>query len=88
MIEFFSTFHRHITDKRSSQNSTFEISLLKQLPHNTLVIHTNFKPVKLSTKLETLRLGPNNFFQRLFDVTNELLAQDGSKFHTHEYYSK
>ena len=54
MLEIYSTVHRHITNKLNSQNSTFEPTLLKQLPLNTFVIHTNFKPVEISNKLKTL----------------------------------
>ena len=58
MLEIYPTVHRHITNKINSQNSTFEITHLKQLPGYSLVIRTNFKSDKFSQKLKPLRLGP------------------------------
>ena len=83
MLELYSTVHRYITNKFSSQNSTFETTLLKQLPLNTFVIHTNSKRVILSQKLKPFRLGPCKTIQNLSDVTYELMSQDGFTFHTY-----
>ena len=74
MLEIYSTVHRHITNKLNWQNSTFETPHLKQLPLNTFVIHTNFKPVNFSHKLKPLRLGLYKILQHLSGVTYELIA--------------
>ena len=93
MLEIYSTVHRHINHKLNSQSSTFETTHLKQLPLNTFVIHTNFKPVNFSNKLKPLRIGPYKILKHLSEVTYELLSQDGSTFQTHRnhilpYYPK
>ena len=93
MLERYSTVHRHINHKLNSQSSTFETTHLKQLPLNTFVIHTNFKPVNFSKKLKPLRIGPYKIIKHLSEVTYELLSQDGSTFQTHRnhilpYYPK
>ena len=93
MLEIYSTVHRHINHKLNSQSSTFETTHFKQLPLNTFVIHTNFKPVNFSKKLKPLRIGPNKLLNYLSEVTYELLSQDGSTFQTHRnhillYYPK
>ena len=93
MLEKYSTVHRHINHKLNSQSSTFETTHLKQLPLNTFVIHTNFKPVNFSKKLKPLRIGPYKIINHLSEVTYELLSQDGSTFQTHRnhiipYYPK
>ena len=93
MLVIYSTVHRHLNHKLNSQSSTFETTHLKQLPLNTFVIHTNFKPVNFSKKLKPLRIGPYKKLQHLSEVTYELLAQDGSTFQTHRnhilpYYPK
>ena len=58
MLEFYSTVHRQLPNKLRTQNSTFETTHPKQLPLINFIIHTNFKPVKFSNKLELFRLGP------------------------------
>ena len=93
MLEIYSTVHRHLNHKLNSQSSTFETTHLKQLPFNTFVIHTNFKPVNFSKKLKPLRIGPYKILKHLSEVTYELLSQDGSTFQTHRnhflpYYPK
>ena len=93
MLEIYSTVHRHINHKLNSQSSTLETTHLKQLPLNTFVIHTNFKPVNFSKKLKPLRIGPYKTLKHLSEVTYELLSQDGSTFQTHRnhilpYYPK
>ena len=93
MLEIYSTLHRHINHKLNSQSSTFETTHLKQLPLHTFVIHTNFEPVKFSQKLKPLRRGSYKILQHFFDVTYELMSQDGSSFQTHRnhilpYYPK
>ena len=93
MLEIYSTVHRHINNKLNSQSSTFETNHLKQLPPNTFVVHTIFKPVKFSQKLKPLRLGPYKIPKHFSEVTYEHMSQDGSTFQTHRnhtlpYYSK
>ena len=93
MLEIYSTVHRHLNHKLNSQSSTFETTHLKQLPLNTFVIHTSFKPVNFSKKLKPLRIGPYKILKHLSEVTYELLSQDGSTFQTHRnhilpYYPK
>ena len=93
MLEIYPTVHRHLNHKLNSQSSTFETTHLKQLPLNTFVIHTNFKPVNFSKKLKPLRIGPYKILKHLSEVTFELLSQDGSTFQTHRnhilpYYPK
>ena len=83
MLEIYSTVHRHINHKLNSQRCTFETTHLKQLPLNTFVIHTNFKPVNFSKKLKPLRIGLYKILNHLSEVTYELLSQDGSTFQTH-----
>ena len=83
MLEIYSTVHRHLNHKLNSQSSTFETTHLKQLPLNTFVIHTNFKPVNFSKKLKPLQIGPYKILKQLSEVTYELLSQDGSTFQTH-----
>ena len=53
MLEIYSTVHRYLNHKLNSQSSTFETTHLKQLPLNTFVIHTNFKPVDSFKKAQT-----------------------------------
>ena len=72
MPELYSTVHRHIKNKLKSQTSTFETTHLKQLPLNTFVFHTNFKPFKVSQKLKHLRLGPYKILEHLCDGSYEL----------------
>ena len=93
MLEIYSTVHRHLNHKLNSRGSTFETTHLKQLPLNTFVIHTNFKPVNFSKQLKPLRIGPYKILNHLSEVTYELLSQDGSTFQTHRnhilpYYPK
>ena len=93
MLEIYSTVHRHLNHKLNSQSSTFETTHLKQLPLNTFVIHTKFKPVNFSKKLKPLRIGPYKILKHLSEVTYELLSQNGSTFQTHRnhilpYYPK
>ena len=93
MLEIYSTVHRHLNHKLNSQSSTFETTHLKQLPLNTFVIQTNFKPVNFSKKLKLLRIGPYKILNHLSEVTYEVLSQDGTTFQTHRnhilpYYPK
>ena len=93
MLEIYSTVHRHLNHKLNSQCCTFETTHLKQLPLNTFVIHTNFKPVNFSKMLKPLRIGPYKILKHLSEVTYELPSQDGSTFQTHRnhilpYYPK
>ena len=53
----------------------------------------NFTHVHFADKLKPLRIGTYKILDRLSDVTNELLSQDGSTFHIHRshlipYYPK
>ena len=93
MLEIYSTVHRHLNYKLNSQSSTFETTHLKQLPLNTFVIHTIFKPVNFSKKLKPLRIGPYKVLNHLSEVTYELLSQEGSTIQIHRnhilpYYPK
>ena len=83
MLEIYSTVHRHINHKIIFQSSTFETTHPTQLLLQTFVLHTNFKPVKLSQKLKQLRLRPYRILKHLSDVTYELMSQDDSTFQTH-----
>ena len=65
----------------------------KPLHLGTFVIKRNFSHVHVSEKLKLLRIGLYKIFDRLPDVTNELLSQDGSTLHVHKnhlipYYPK
>ena len=65
----------------------------KPLPIGTFVLKRNFTHVRFSDKLKLLRIGPFKYFDRLSDVTFELLAQDESTIHLHRnhfipYYPK
>ena len=65
----------------------------KPLPIGTFVLKRNFTHVHFSDKLKPLRIGPYKIIDRLSDVTDELLAQDGSTIHVHRnhlspYYPK
>ena len=93
MLEIYSTVHRHLNHKLNSQSSTFETTHLKELPLNTFVIHTIFKPVNFSKKLKSIRIDPYKLLIHLSEVTYELLSQDISTFQTHRnhilpYYPK
>ena len=93
MLQIYSTVHQHLTHKLNSSLINFHLTQDKALPVNTFVIHKNFKPVHFSAKLKPLRIGPYKIVRHLSDVTYELLAQDGSLFHTHRnhlvpYYPK
>ena len=64
----------------------------KPLPICTFVLKRNFTHVHFS-KLKPLRIGPYKIIDRLSDVTNELLSQDGStvqvyRNHLVPYYPK
>ena len=80
MLEIYSTVHRHINHKLNSQSSTFETTHLKQLPLNTFVIHTNFKPVNFSKKLKPLRIGPYKILNHLSEVTYEFFLKTALLF--------
>ena len=65
----------------------------KLLPIGTFVLKRNFTYVHFSDKLKPLRIGQYKIINRLSDVTNELLSQDGSTVHVHRnhlilYYPK
>ena len=65
----------------------------KPLPIGTFVLKRNFTHVHFSDKLKPLRFGPYKIIDRLSDVTNDLLSQDGSTVHVHRnqlipYYPK
>ena len=86
MLEIYSNVHRQTPNLFISQYSTSETIHLKQFTLNTFVIDTNFEPVKLSTKLKPLRIDPYKIIRHLSDVTDELMAQEGSTSHTHRYH--
>ena len=83
MLEIYSTVHRHLNHKLNSQSSTFETTHLKQLPLNTFVIHTIFKPINFSKKLKPIRIDAYILPKTFSEVTFELLSQDISTFQTH-----
>ena len=65
----------------------------KPLHIGTFVLKRNFTHVHFSDKLKPLRIGPYKIFDRLSDVTYELLSQDGYTVHVHcnhsiPYYPK
>ena len=63
----------------------------KPLPIVTFVLKRNFSHVRFSDKLKRLRIGTYEIFDRLSDVTYELLSQDGSTIHGNHlnpYYPK
>ena len=66
MLEIYSTVHRLMNHKLNSQSSTYETTHLKQLPLHTFVIHTNFKPVKISQTFKPFRLGPFRILETPF----------------------
>ena len=68
MLEIYFS---HLTNNFDSQNSTLETAPLKQFQHYTFVIQTNFEPVKITTKHEPLRIGPNKM--RLMSHSNLLV---------------
>ena len=59
----------------------------KPLPTGTFVLKRNFTHVHFSAKLKPLRIGPYKIFDRLSDVTYELVAQDGSTVHVQKDHS-
>ena len=89
MLEMYSTVHRILQIllfilqiKLNYHNSSLETTRLKQLPDNTFVIHTKFKPVtcQIFNTFKPLRLGSYRTLKHLPDVIDELMAQDGSTF--------
>ena len=62
MLEIYSTVHRHITNKFTSQNSTIQTTQSKPFPLNAFVIRTNFKPVESSKRPKPLRIVPYKKF--------------------------
>ena len=94
MLQIYSTVYENTLRKINSHayiTKTYHEG--KPLPIRTFVLKRNFTHVHFSDKLKTLRIVPNKIFDRLSDVTYELLAQNGSTIHVHRnhlipYYPK
>ena len=94
MLQIYSTVYENTLRKFNSHayiTKTYHEG--KPLPIGTFVLKRNFTHVHFSDKLKPLRIGPYKIFDRLSDVTYELLAQDGSTIHVHRnhlipYYPK
>ena len=79
MLQIYSTVYENTLKKIKSQayiTKTYHES--EPLPIGTFVLKRNFTHVHFSDKLKPLRIGPYKCIDRLSDVTNDLLAQDGS----------
>ena len=94
MLQIYSTVYENTLRKINSHAyNTKTYHEGKPLPIGTFVLKRNFTHVHFSDKLKPLRIGPYKIFDRLSDVTYELLAQDGSTIHVHRnhlipYYPK
>ena len=94
MLQTYSTVYENTSRKINSHAYiTKTCHEGKPLPIGTFVLKRNFTHVHFSDKLKPLRIGPYKTFERLSDVTYELLAQDGSTIHVHRnhlilYYPK
>ena len=94
MLQIYSTVYENTSRKINSHayiTKTYHEG--KPLPIGTFVLKRNFTHVHFSDKLKPFRIGPYKIIDRLSDVTNELLAQDGSTLHVHRnhlipYYPK
>ena len=79
MLQIYSTVYENTLRKIHSHayiTKTYHEG--KPLPIGTFVLKRNFTHVHFSDKLEPFRIGPYKIIDRLSDVTNELLSQDGS----------
>ena len=84
MLQIYSTVCENTPKKINSHayiTKTYHEG--KQLPIVTSVLKRNFSHVQFSDKLKLLRIGPYKILDRLFDVTYELLSQDGFSVHVH-----
>ena len=94
MLQIYSTVYYYTQKKLNSYayiTKTYHDG--KPLPIGTFVLKRPFAHVHFSDKLKPLRIGPYKIFDRLSDVTYELLAQNGSTLHVHRnhlipYYPK
>ena len=93
-LQIYSTVYYYTLRKLNSQayiTKTYHEG--KPLPIGTFVLKRHFAHVHYSDKLKPPRIGPYKILDRLSEVTNELLAQDGSTLHVHRnhlipYYPK
>ena len=84
MLQIFPIVHNYTLKKLNSQayvTKTYHEG--KPLPFGTFVLKPNFTHVHFSDKLKPLRYGPYKIWDRLSDVTYELISPDCSTFHIH-----
>ena len=94
LLQIYSTVYENTLIKINSHayiTETYHEG--KPLHISTFVLKRNFTQVHFSAKFKPLRIGPYKVFDRLSDVTYELLSQDGSTKHVHRnhlirYYPK
>ena len=94
MLQIYSIVHNYTLKKLNPQayiTKTYHEG--KPLPLGTFVLKRKFTHVHFSDKLKPLRIGLYKIWDRLSDVTYELLSQDGSTFYIHRnqlipYYPK
>ena len=91
MLQIYSTVYEHTLKRINSHayiTKTYHEG--KPLPLGTFLLRRNLSHVHFSDKL---RIGPYKILDRISDVTDELLSQDGSTLHVHRnhlipYYPK
>ena len=94
MLQIYSTVYENTLRKINSHAYiTKTYHERKPLPIGSFVLKRNFTLVHFSGKVKPLRIGLYKIIDRLSDVTNELLSQDGSTIHVHSnhltpYYLK
>ena len=94
MIQIYHTVYENTKRENNSFayfNKTYNIP--RPLDIGTFVLKRNFLHVHFSDKLKPLRIGPLKINNKIFDITYEIVNQDGNTSHIHRnhlvpYYPK
>ena len=94
MIQIYHTVYENTKRKINSFayfNETYNNP--RHLDNGTFVLKRNLLHVHFSDELKPLRIGPFKIINKVSDITNETVNQDGYKSHSHKnhlvpYYPK